>query len=63
MKTVTLGNTGIKVSELGFGAMYLPRASVEESDKMIWGYCSESHFPRQKRKGKLAPWQWSCLNL
>ncbi len=35
MKTVTLGNTGIKVSELGFGAMYLPRASVEESDKMI----------------------------
>jgi len=35
MKTVTLGKTGIKTSEFGFGAMYLPRASMEESDRMI----------------------------
>ncbi len=35
MKTVTLGKTGIKTAELGFGAMYLPRASLEESDRMI----------------------------
>ena len=35
MKTITLGKTGIKVKQLGFGAMYLPRISKEESDKII----------------------------
>ena len=35
MKTVTLGKTGIVVSQLGFGAMYIPRISLEESDKTI----------------------------
>jgi predicted aldo/keto reductase-like oxidoreductase len=35
MKTVTLGKTGIKVRQLGFGAMYIPRVSVEESDKIL----------------------------
>ena len=35
MKTVTLGKTGIKTAEFGFGAMYLPRASLKESDRMI----------------------------
>lgn len=35
MKTVTLGKTGIVVSQLGFGAMYIPRISPEESDKVI----------------------------
>lgn len=35
MKTITLGKTGIKVRELGLGAMYLPRASVEDSDRTI----------------------------
>lgn len=35
MKTITLGKTGIKVKQLGFGAMYLPRISKEESDKTI----------------------------
>jgi len=35
MKTITLGKTGIKVRQLGFGAMYIPRVSKEESDKVI----------------------------
>jgi predicted aldo/keto reductase-like oxidoreductase len=35
MKTITLGKTGIKVTQLGFGAMYIPRISQEESDKTI----------------------------
>ncbi len=35
MKTVSLGNTGIKVAQLGFGAMYLPRISKEESDETV----------------------------
>ena len=35
MKTVTLGKTEIVVSQLGFGAMYIPRISPEESDKVI----------------------------
>lgn len=35
MKTLTLGKTGIKVKQLGFGAMYIPRISREESDKTI----------------------------
>ena len=35
MKTVTLGKTGIVVSQLGFGAMYIPRISPEESDTTI----------------------------
>ncbi len=35
MKTITLGKTGIKVKQLGFGAMYIPRISQEESDKTI----------------------------
>jgi len=35
MKTITLGKTGIKVKQLGFGAMYLPRISKEESDRTI----------------------------
>ena len=35
MKEVSLGKTGIKVTQLGFGAMYLPRISKEESDKTI----------------------------
>ena len=35
MKTLTLGKTGIKVKQLGFGAMYIPRISQEESDKTI----------------------------
>ena len=35
MKTITLGKTGIEVKQLGFGAMYLPRISKEESDKTI----------------------------
>ena len=30
MKTITLGKTGIKVKQLGFGAMYIPRVSKEE---------------------------------
>ena len=32
MQTITLGKTGIKVKQLGFGAMYLPRISKEDSD-------------------------------
>jgi len=35
MKTITLGKTGIKVKQLGFGAMHLPRISKEESDRTI----------------------------
>lgn len=35
MKTITLGKTGIKVKQLGFGAMYLPRISVEDSDRTL----------------------------
>ena len=35
MKTITLGKTGIKVRQLGFGAMYIPRISKEESDITI----------------------------
>jgi hypothetical protein len=35
MKTITLGKTGIKVKELGMGAMYLPRVSAEDSDRII----------------------------
>lgn len=35
MQTITLGKTGIKVKKLGFGAMYLPRISKEESDKVL----------------------------
>jgi hypothetical protein len=35
MKTITLGKTGIRVKELGLGAMYLPRISCEDSDRLI----------------------------
>ena len=35
MKTITLGKTGIKVKQLGFGAMHIPRISKEESDKVL----------------------------
>jgi hypothetical protein len=35
MQTITLGKTGIKVKKLGFGAMFLPRISKEESDKVL----------------------------
>ncbi len=35
MKTITLGKTGIEVRELGLGAMYLPRVSPQESDRII----------------------------
>ena len=35
MKTILLGKTGIEVSELGFGAMYLPRVTPEVSDVII----------------------------
>jgi hypothetical protein len=35
MQTIPLGKTGINVRKLGFGAMYLPRISQEESDKVI----------------------------
>jgi predicted aldo/keto reductase-like oxidoreductase len=35
MKTITLGKTGIKVRQLGFGAMHIPRVSLEESDKIL----------------------------
>jgi len=35
MKTITLGKTGIKVKQLGFGAMYIPRVSREVSDTII----------------------------
>jgi len=35
MKTINLGNTGIAVRELGFGAMYLPRISPQESDRVL----------------------------
>lgn len=35
MHTIALGKTGIKVKKLGFGAMFLPRISKEESDKVL----------------------------
>lgn len=35
MQTITLGKTGINVKKLGFGAMYLPRISKEESDRVL----------------------------
>jgi predicted aldo/keto reductase-like oxidoreductase len=35
MKTITLGKTGIQVKQLGFGAMYIPRVSKEDSDRII----------------------------
>jgi predicted aldo/keto reductase-like oxidoreductase len=35
MKTIILGKTGIKVNQLGFGAIYLPRISKEESDRTL----------------------------
>ncbi len=35
MQTIPLGKTGITVKKLGFGAMYLPRISPDESDKVI----------------------------
>jgi len=35
MHTIALGKTGITVKKLGFGAMYLPRISPEESDKLL----------------------------
>lgn len=35
MKTITLGTTGLQTAELGFGAMYLPRVSVEQSECII----------------------------
>ncbi len=35
MRTMPLGNTGLTVSELGFGAMYLPRVTPEVSDVII----------------------------
>ena len=35
METITLGKTGIRVKKLGFGAMYLPRVSLEQSDQVL----------------------------
>jgi hypothetical protein len=35
MKKITLGKTGIKVNQLGFGAMYLPRVSADDSEVII----------------------------
>ncbi len=35
MRNVILGKTGIKVKAMGFGAMYLPRVSEQESDVII----------------------------
>jgi predicted aldo/keto reductase-like oxidoreductase len=35
METILLGETGIKVKKLGFGAMYLPRITPEESDRLL----------------------------
>jgi len=35
VKTIPLGKTGITVKKLGFGAMYLPRVSPEESDRLL----------------------------
>jgi predicted aldo/keto reductase-like oxidoreductase len=35
MQTIALGNTGITAKKLGFGAMYLPRITPEESDRLI----------------------------
>jgi len=35
MEKIKLGNTGIEASKLGFGAMHLPRLSIEESDRLL----------------------------
>ncbi len=35
MQRVSLANSGVEVSEIGFGAMYLPRISEDESDKIL----------------------------
>lgn len=35
MNKITLGNTGIEVTELGFGAMYLPRVSARDADIIL----------------------------
>ena len=35
MEKVKLGNTGLKASKLGFGAMHLPKVSVEECDRLL----------------------------
>lgn len=35
MKTITLGKTGLQTAELGFGAMYLPRVSGEQSERIV----------------------------
>lgn len=35
MKEIWLGKTGLSASELGLGAMYLPRVSAAESDRVI----------------------------
>ncbi|OGL39111.1 MAG: hypothetical protein A2042_07880 [Candidatus Schekmanbacteria bacterium GWA2_38_11] len=35
MERIKLGNTGLKASKLGFGAMHLPKVSVEESDRLL----------------------------
>ncbi len=35
MKKITLGNTGLQATKLGFGAMHLPRLSVGESEKLV----------------------------
>jgi hypothetical protein len=35
METIRLGKTGIRVGKLGLGAMYLPRVSQEESDRVL----------------------------
>lgn len=35
MKKVSLGDTGLKASKLGFGAMHLPKISPDESEKLV----------------------------
>jgi uncharacterized protein len=35
MQTIQLGKTGNRVRKLGFGAMYLPRITPEESDRLL----------------------------
>lgn len=35
MQTIALGKTGITAKKLGFGAMYLPRITPEESDRLL----------------------------
>ncbi len=35
MQRIPLGNTGRSVRKLGFGAMYLPRITAEESDRLL----------------------------